>query len=111
MEPCTRCGSPLREDEPFTYAMRLRGIGRRRFACLNAHSVYEPPPPRLQPRPVPTPRPPRVLGRAATRTACPQGHAYTPANTYLDTRGCRRCRACNRKPARRAAKARAAVTA
>ena len=29
----------------------------------------------------------------ARKTHCPQGHEYTPENTYYDTRG-RRCRAC-----------------
>jgi len=28
------------------------------------------------------------------KTACPKGHAYTVANTYLDTAGRRRCRTC-----------------
>jgi hypothetical protein len=40
-----------------------------------------------------------VVGHAsqieAARTHCPYGHAYTPANTYMDGRS-RRCRECNR---------------
>jgi len=30
----------------------------------------------------------------STRSHCPHGHAYTHANTYVDPRGHRRCRAC-----------------
>lgn len=42
----------------------------------------------------------------ARKTKCPQGHEYTPANTYVDGRNRRYCRACanaRRKAARRAA--------
>lgn len=31
-----------------------------------------------------------------TKTHCPQGHEYDQANTYVDPKGHRRCRACNR---------------
>lgn len=31
------------------------------------------------------------------RTHCPQGHAYDEANTYIDRRGHRKCRTCNRE--------------
>lgn len=30
------------------------------------------------------------------KTHCPQGHEYTPENTYLETYGARRCRKCVR---------------
>jgi hypothetical protein len=33
----------------------------------------------------------------ATRTECPRGHPYDEQNTYLDTRGKRQCRACQRR--------------
>ena len=33
----------------------------------------------------------------ATVTTCPHGHAYDEANTYRDTSGKRRCRACMRE--------------
>lgn len=36
----------------------------------------------------------------ARKTHCPQGHEYTPQNTYL-LQGRRYCRACNRKDRRR----------
>lgn len=32
----------------------------------------------------------------AVRTACPQGHDYTEANTYRNPKGHRLCRTCNR---------------
>jgi hypothetical protein len=32
--------------------------------------------------------------QGARQTRCVHGHAYTPANTYIDPRGMRRCRAC-----------------
>lgn len=34
------------------------------------------------------------------KTHCPAGHAYDQANTYVDPRGSRRCRACNRAQAK-----------
>ena len=37
----------------------------------------------------------------ATVTSCPQGHVYDEANTYRDTAGKRRCRACMRERQRR----------
>jgi hypothetical protein len=36
-------------------------------------------------------------GPAAERTHCPQGHEYTPENTYVSARRGRYCRACNRE--------------
>lgn len=36
--------------------------------------------------------------RQRAKTHCPRGHAYDEANTYIDKRGCRNCRACRRKP-------------
>lgn len=38
-------------------------------------------------------------GRGANqlKTHCPQGHEYTPENTYVDRRGIRHCRACPRE--------------
>lgn len=43
--------------------------------------------------------------RQLARSACRQGHAYTPENTYIDSRGSRVCRTCRREAtrARRAA--------
>ena len=32
----------------------------------------------------------------ASRTSCPQGHAYTPENTYVRENGSRSCRECRR---------------
>ena len=37
----------------------------------------------------------------ASRTHCPQGHAYDLENTYVDRRGSRHCRACGRARARK----------
>ena len=39
-----------------------------------------------------------MVGRArcAAITHCPQGHAYTKENTYVDKRRCRQCRECSR---------------
>lgn len=31
------------------------------------------------------------------RTCCRHGHPWTPENTYINARGCRVCRACNRE--------------
>lgn len=31
------------------------------------------------------------------KTHCPRNHPYDEANTYIDKRGCRNCRACRRK--------------
>lgn len=36
----------------------------------------------------------RGMAHNATRTHCPQGHPYDEANTYLDRKGKRYCRAC-----------------
>lgn len=36
------------------------------------------------------------------KTHCAQGHAFSPENTYLPTRGGRKCRACARSAAQRA---------
>lgn len=32
-----------------------------------------------------------------TKTACPQGHSFDMANTYIDKKGCRICRKCRTK--------------
>ena len=45
----------------------------------------------------------RATVRAAAqraKTHCPRGHVYDEANTYIDKRGCRNCRACRREAAR-----------
>ncbi len=39
--------------------------------------------------------------RGVLLTRCPQGHEYTPENVWLDKRGHRHCRECNRLNARR----------
>jgi hypothetical protein len=39
--------------------------------------------------------------RAARITHCPRGHPYDEANTYLNVRGNRCCRSCNRERMRR----------
>lgn len=36
------------------------------------------------------------------RTHCPNGHEYTPPNTFIDYKGCQRCRICHRENQRRA---------
>jgi hypothetical protein len=33
----------------------------------------------------------------ARKTHCPEGHPYDEANTYLDAKGCRHCRSCDRQ--------------
>ncbi len=38
-----------------------------------------------------------VARRNLAKTHCPQGHEYTPANTYFNKRGWRRCRTCMRR--------------
>ena len=38
----------------------------------------------------------QTRGRSEHRTHCPRGHAYTSANTYVDPRGRRVCRTCDR---------------
>ncbi len=40
-------------------------------------------------------------GYWAQKTECPQGHAYSPENTYVTPSGHRLCRTCNREAARR----------
>ena len=37
----------------------------------------------------------------ARRMHCPNGHAYTPANSYLDPRGFRQCRTCRAERVKR----------
>lgn len=52
-----------------------------------------------------------IAAVAASRTHCPQGHEYSPENTYVSPRGgYRQCRACDviRKAARRSGVRRAA---
>lgn len=41
-----------------------------------------------------------LAGRAARKTHCPQGHEYSPANTYVGPRGDRACRTCKRRRTR-----------
>ena len=36
-----------------------------------------------------------------SKTHCPQGHSYDEINTYIDSRGYRHCRMCNRPTGRR----------
>ena len=38
-----------------------------------------------------------VLDLRALRTHCPSGHEFTPANTYTQPNGWRRCRECKRR--------------
>lgn len=38
----------------------------------------------------------------SAKTHCPRGHAYDEANTYTNPQGRRNCRACARKPRKRA---------
>lgn len=38
------------------------------------------------------------------KTECPQGHEYTPENTYVDPKGSRNCRTCSRESKRRSYK-------
>ena len=42
-----------------------------------------------------------IVARAATITACPEGHPYDDANTYRTSRGQRQCRICKRAADRR----------
>lgn len=49
-----------------------------------------------------------MLAKAALITACPQGHEYTPENTFLDNRNGRECRTC-RNDRKRAARAKGAM--
>jgi hypothetical protein len=37
----------------------------------------------------------------SAKTHCPQGHAYDEANTYVNPRGARVCRTCQRETMRR----------
>lgn len=39
----------------------------------------------------------KVNNRQREKTHCPQGHEYNEKNTYITSRGKRRCRACNRE--------------
>lgn len=41
-----------------------------------------------------------VCARAAKATQCPQGHAYSPDNTRINTKGSRECRTCGRDRSR-----------
>lgn len=36
-----------------------------------------------------------ITARASNATRCPHGHPYDEANTYIDPKGARRCRACS----------------
>jgi hypothetical protein len=38
-----------------------------------------------------------VMAKYRIKTECPQGHPFTPENTYINPKGLRRCRACQRK--------------
>ena len=38
-----------------------------------------------------------MSARDAAKVECPAGHKYTPENTYIQAKGSRRCRACNRE--------------
>ncbi len=40
-----------------------------------------------------------ALGTGAARTHCPQGHGYTPENTYVSASNRRSCRECSRQRA------------
>jgi hypothetical protein len=42
----------------------------------------------------------RGRSRGSKTTRCPQGHAYDHENTRYDTKGRRRCRACNKEQRR-----------
>jgi hypothetical protein len=42
-----------------------------------------------------------LRGAGCNRPACPQGHRYTPENTYISRVGARNCRQCQRDRARR----------
>jgi hypothetical protein len=48
-------------------------------------------------------------GEKANRTHCPQGHPYSPENTYRHPRGDRQCRECLRVRNREARRRRAAL--
>jgi hypothetical protein len=41
-----------------------------------------------------------IGARQRAKTHCPQGHEYTEANTYVDGKGSRNCRACARAKSR-----------
>jgi hypothetical protein len=41
-----------------------------------------------------------MRGAGVAKTHCPQSHPYDEANTYIDKRGGRQCRACNRERGR-----------
>lgn len=41
-----------------------------------------------------------IVAEQAARTHCPKGHAYDDANTRIDAKRCRHCRACQRERAR-----------
>jgi len=41
-----------------------------------------------------------ATGRGIAVTACPQGHQYTPENTYIEPKGSRSCRECRRERTR-----------
>lgn len=38
-----------------------------------------------------------IVAECAAKTECPVGHVYDDANTRIDRRGARRCRACHRE--------------
>lgn len=38
-----------------------------------------------------------IAAISAAKTHCPQGHPYSPENTYVNPQGSRECRICHRR--------------